>query len=162
VEATLTEDVDILISFEETADQQKSGLLVLSPLLSYLEEKGYDKFRKEGILIEGWPVQFLPVADKLDAEALAQAQEVETLIPPSNGNVRTRILRPEHIVAIALRTGRPKDWIRIGQFIEERAVDIKKLCDVISRYELYNSWKSFCNRSNIVDPCDESMTDEKR
>ena len=47
------------------------GLLTLRPILSYLRGLGYAEFRKEGLVIEGWPVQFLPVANDLDTEALA-------------------------------------------------------------------------------------------
>src|SRR5258708_10911416 len=96
VEPALTEDLDILVSFETASDQTKSGIIVLDPLFSYLGKKGYEEFRKEGIVIEDWPVQFTPVANDLDAEALAAAQEVS--IDELGGSVRTRDLRPEHIV----------------------------------------------------------------
>jgi hypothetical protein len=75
IEPTVTEDVDILISFDVPSDRPRSGLVTLAPILSYLKSRGYDQYRKEGLLIEGWPVQFLPLADDLDAEALAQAQD---------------------------------------------------------------------------------------
>src|ERR1700730_14473235 len=98
VEPTLTEDLDILVSFETASAQTKSEIIVLDPLFSYLKKKGYEEFRKEGIVIEGWPVQFIPVANDLDAEALASAREVH--IDEMGGSVRTRVLSPEHIVAI--------------------------------------------------------------
>src|SRR5262249_15737770 len=82
VEPAVTDDLDILVSFED---------------------KGYSEFRKEGIVIEGWSVQFLPVADALDAEALARAEDVEVEINRLEGSVKTRVLRPEYIVATALR-----------------------------------------------------------
>src|SRR5215475_8449902 len=47
----------------------------------------------EHIVIGGWPVQFLPPSNEL-----------------------------EHLVAIALRTGRAKDRARIIQFVEQKAV----------------------------------------
>jgi hypothetical protein len=77
IEPTVTDDLDILISFRETSDRPKSGLITLAPIFAYLKAKGYQEHRKEGLVIEGWPVQFLPVASDLDAEALVQAQEVE-------------------------------------------------------------------------------------
>jgi hypothetical protein len=154
VEPAVTEDLDILVSFDLHSRQSKSGLVTLGPLLSYLKERGYSEFRKEGLVIEGWPVQFLPVADGLDAEALAQAEEVEIDINPGEGSVKSRVLRPEHIVATALRTGRPKDSIRIVQFLEENAVGIDALCDVIVRHGLRERWRTFCNRTGIADPCE--------
>lgn len=118
IEPTVTEDLAILISFDAGPDRPGAGLITLAPILSYLKSVGYGEFRKEGLLIEGWPVQFLPVANDLDAEAIEQAQDVEIKIDQSQGSVRARVLRPEHLVAIALRVGRPKDSIRIIQFLD--------------------------------------------
>jgi hypothetical protein len=119
----------------------------------YLKDKGYDEHRKEGLVIEGWPVQFLPVANDLDAEALAGAQQVEIEINETVGSVQTRILRAEHIVATSLRVGRPRDLIRISQFLEENAVDLTALCAVLDRHALTQAWHSFCLRIGISDPC---------
>jgi hypothetical protein len=154
VEPAVTEDLDILISFGRHHQRPKSGLITLGPLLSYLQQKGYSEFRKEGLFIEGWSVQFLPVSDDLDAEALAQAEEVAIEISSIEGSVKSRVLRPQHIVATALRTGRPKDRIRIVQFLEENAVDLAGLCDVIARHGLQEAWRRFCHRTGIADPCD--------
>ncbi len=158
VEPAVTEDLDILISFDRYPQQPKSGLVTLGPVLSYLQQKGYAEFRQEGLVIEGWPVQFLPVADDLDAEALAQAEAVEIEISPAEGSVTSRVLRPQHIVATALRTGRPKDRIRIAQFLEENAVDLAALCDVIGRHGLAQAWRTFCRQTGIADPCDVQPT----
>jgi hypothetical protein len=97
VEATVTEDLDILVSLETADHRRRSGLITLEPILTYLAAKGYTDFRKEGLIVEGWPVQFLPVADDLDAKALEAAEEVEVTISPEQGSVLTRVLRPEHI-----------------------------------------------------------------
>ena len=148
VEPTVTEDVDILITFE-SGRRPQTGLITLEPILSYLRVKGYSEFRKEGLLIEGWAVQFIPVANDLDAEA----DEVDLEIHPNESAVKTRVLRPEHIVAIALRVGRPRDHLRIIQFLEEKAVDTEALCGVVGRHGLSNSWQVFCGRAGIVDPC---------
>jgi hypothetical protein len=153
IEPTVTDDLDILVSFRETADRPKSGLITLSPLFAYLKAKGYQEHRKEGLVIEGWPVQFLPVASELDAEALAQAQEVEIQINEAEGSVSTRILRAEHLVAICLRVGRPRDLIRITQFLEEDAVDLSALSELLGRHHLKEVWQAFCNRIGIADPC---------
>jgi hypothetical protein len=158
VEPAVTEDLDILISLDKHPQQPKSGLVALGPVLSYLQQRGYSEFRKEGLVIEGWPVQFLPVADDLDAEALAQAEEVEIEINPTEGSVKCRVLQPQHIVATALRTGRPKDRIRIAQFLEENAVELDALCDVIGRHGLQQAWRTFCHRIGIADPCDVQAT----
>ena len=153
IEPTVTEAVDILVSFAATPDRPPSGLITLSPVLSYLKTRGYGEYRKEGLLIEGWPVQFLPVADDLDAEALAQAQDVDIKINESEGSVRTRVLRPEHLIAISLRVGRPKDAVRIIQFLEAGALDGARLCDLLHRHRLIDMWRGFCRRTGVADPC---------
>ena len=154
VEPTVTEDIDVLISFGAPPGQGQTGLVTLSPILSYLNAKGYDEYRKEGLLIEGWPVQFLPVANDLDAEALAQAQDVEIKINETQGAVKARVLQPEHLVALALRVGRPKDFIRITQFLDEAAVNLKNLCEILDRHGLIEAWRAFCRRTGITDPCE--------
>jgi hypothetical protein len=122
IEPAVTDDLDILISFREP--HQQTDAVTLAPIFSYLKQRGFDQHPKEGIIIAGWPVQFLPVANDLDAEALAAAEEVEIAVNENAGSVQTRILRAEHIVATSLRVGRPRDLIRITQFLEERAVDV--------------------------------------
>jgi hypothetical protein len=151
IEPTLTEDLDVLISFGDTPGAAETGLITLTPILSYLRDKGYAEHQREGVVIAGWPVQFLPVANGLDAEALAQAQDLEVRI--ADAGVKTRVLRPEHLVAIAVRVGRPKDLIRITQFLEDNAVDAKALRTVLSRHQLTERWSAFCRRTGIADPC---------
>lgn len=153
VEPSVTDDLDILTAFDAPEGRPRSGLITLGPILSYLSQKGYSEFRNEGVLIEGWTVQFIPVADDLDAEALARAEEVDIEIDPHQGSVKTRVLRPEYIVATALRVDRPKDRIRMIQFLEEEAVDTAALCDVIGRHGLTARWRVFCGRTGITDPC---------
>lgn len=154
IEPALTNDLDILVSFENSATEGKDNLISLEPIYSYLKKKGYDEYSEEGVVIEGWPVQFLPVASQLDLEALAQAGSVEIEINKAEGSVRSRILRPEHIVANALRVGRPQDFIRIIQFLHEKAVNFEALCPLLNRHNLKDAWQSFCRRTGINDPCE--------
>jgi hypothetical protein len=153
VEPALTDDLDILIAFEAAPTRARSGLITLGPILCYLKEKGYSEFQREAILIEGWAVQFIPVASELDAEALATAESVDVEINPAEGSVQSRVLRPEYIVATALRVNRPRDLIRIAQFLEERAIDMKTMCDLLRRHGLSEAWRIFCRRTGLADPC---------
>jgi hypothetical protein len=157
IEPAVTDDLDILISFDDSSDQASTGLVTLAPIFSYLKAKGFDQHRKEGIVIAGWPVQFLPIANALDADALAAAQEVQIALNDNVGSVRTRILCPEHLVATSLRVGRPRDLIRITQFLEERAVDIAALCAVLDRHALKPAWQLFCRRTGTPDPCNVNV-----
>jgi hypothetical protein len=149
VEVSATEDLDILVSFEEMEHQ--SGLLTLGPIVNYLRGLGYSEVHKEGILIEGWPVRFLPVANPLDKEALESALEVTVRL--EGGDVRTRLLRPEYVVANALRTGRPKDRFRILQFLEGEAVEAGALCLVLERHGLSRALAEFCRSVGLANPC---------
>jgi len=153
IEPTVTEGLDVLIALDAPSGRPPTGLVTLSPILSYLKTKGYGEYRKEGLLIEGWHVQFPPVADDLDAEALDQAQEVEIRIDDLEGSVKTRVLRPEHLVAISLRIGRSKDAVRIIQFLDARALNVDRLCEVLDRHRLADTWRAFCRRTGVADPC---------
>jgi len=77
--------------------------------------------QREYVIIEGWQVQFLPPGDALGEEALAQASETRV------DDVPTWVMTAEHLVALALQLGRPKDFTRILQFIEAGVLDPDKL-----------------------------------
>lgn len=61
-------------------------------------------------------------------------------------------LKPEHLVAMALRVGRPKDFSRIIQFLDEQAVDLAKLRAVLERHKLLSAWRKFCIKAGARDP----------
>jgi hypothetical protein len=125
IEPTLTEDLGILISVADF-ERHSSGLILLTPIEKALKEMGYTNRSDVGFMIEGWPVQFLPVASPLDDEALEEAIEVEidfTGQPP----LKARCLRAEHLVAIAVKVGRLKDLARVQAFLEQKAVDLPAL-----------------------------------
>ena len=144
-EPTLTEDLDILVSFE---DDPKSELVTLGPIVSYLENEGYPEWRHEGLVVEGWPVQFLPVSDALDLEALEQARTVDD----DDLGVVTRVLTAEHLAAIALRTGRLKDLARIETLLDQDAVDLARLGRIVKEHDLSVKWAEFCDKAGISDP----------
>jgi hypothetical protein len=144
IEPTVTDDLDIIVSLDTTGS---SGLVVLTPILTALATMGYTQFRNEGIVVEGWTVQFLPVAKPLDAEALQSAEVVNITL--GGQDFPTRVLRPEYLVAKALDVGRAKDNARIVQFIEEKAVDLAVLQDVLNRFGLVKAWERFCQRMGI-------------
>ncbi|OFW99409.1 MAG: hypothetical protein A3D94_16715 [Alphaproteobacteria bacterium RIFCSPHIGHO2_12_FULL_66_14] len=149
LEPVATSDVDILISIDEL-DPPASGFMVLKPVTDYLAKAGYTEYRDEGILVEGWPVQFLPVADDLDAEGLDQAIEIE--MPDEAGPIEVNVLRPEHLVATALKVGRFKDEIRIRSFLDLKKVDFQALAGVYDRHHLWDKWARFCEKAGLTDP----------
>jgi hypothetical protein len=140
IEPTVTDDFDILVSFDTT----RFGLVSLGPILTALRAMGYTQFRNEGIVVEGWTVQFLPVASPLDVESLQNAEAVNVTL--GGRTIPTRVLRPEYLVA---EVGRPKDAARIAQFVEEQAVNMNLLNSVLERFHLTDAWMKLCYRLGI-------------
>jgi hypothetical protein len=133
LEPAATVDLDIFV----TLPTSSGGLLLsLAPIYEYLKSRG-GKIEDEYVVIGGWPVQFLPPSNELEIEAVAQA--VATTVD----GVRTWVMSAEHLVAIALRTGRAKDHNRILQFVEQDAVNRRKLQNIIERNGLTAKWKEF-------------------
>ncbi len=133
VEPAATLDIDIFVTLPTT---EKSPLISLAPIYQYLQARGCS-VEREHILIGGWPVQFLPPSDCLQREALEEAVKVTI------EGIATWVMTAEHLVAIALRTGRPKDCLRILQFIEQDAVNRNKLSDLLDRHGLRSRWQQF-------------------
>lgn len=125
IEAQATEDLDVFVLMSPAA----SGLLSLSPIYEALQHLGGVP-EKEHIRIGGWQVQILPAYKPLVGEALAAA--VDTTFD----GIPTRVLTAEHLCAIALDTGRPKDYYRVSLFIEAEVLDIVALDSLLTRYNL--------------------------
>jgi len=152
IEVSSTDDLDVLVSFDPEDTKISSGLITLTPIVDYLSRRGYSEFRHEGILVEGWPIQFLPVSGTLDAEALTHAAEVELVMPSSNAMTKTFVLRAEHLVAKAIELQRPVDMMRISQFLEYRKVELSRLADVLRAHSLEERWKRYCRMTGRHDP----------
>jgi len=132
VEPVLTFDLDVFVVLPQT----RGGLLTLEPLYEALRARGY-RVEDETVNIEGVPVQFLPPYNALLEEALAEAQETRYEATP------TRVLRAEHLLAIALQTGRDKDRERVRLLREQARLDLKYLNGVLARHKLEDRWKEW-------------------
>jgi hypothetical protein len=131
VEPFSTQDIDVLVMTPE------DRLVIELPGLDYLKARGYTAFRNEGIVIEDWPVQFLPATTQLEREAYLNA-EISNL-----DEVPVRVVLPEHLVAIMLSVGRPKDLARVEMFLSQDAVKIDALEDLIQRHGLTEQWADY-------------------
>ncbi|MBE2204873.1 MAG: hypothetical protein IAE94_11100 [Chthoniobacterales bacterium] len=134
MEPFLTYDLDVFVLLPQTT----SGLLTLSPIYEELKRRGYTG-EAECILIEGMPVQFLPAYNPLLEEALTEARETRY------AETMTRVLRPEHLAAIMVQTGRDKDRQRFATFMQEAILDAEYLQSVLERHQLtarYDLWKT--------------------
>ena len=130
IEPLLTYDLDIFfIPIEDSID-------VLAPIYKYLQEKGY-KTKKEHVLIEGVPVQFIPVYNELVEEAVRCSVEVKY------GRIKTKVLGLEYLVAVMLQTYRPKDRERLVRVFEEAKIDLKLLKKILKKYGLYDKYVLF-------------------
>lgn len=133
LEAVATFDVDVFVSI---ALAPQSHLIVLSPIYDYLAGQGHAA-EGEHIVIAGWPVQFLPAANPLISEAIAAARVFDV-----EGEAAT-VFSAEHLLAIALQTGRAKDRARILDFIHSKALDAATLTSIITRHGLDEPWRRY-------------------
>jgi hypothetical protein len=125
IEATQTEDIDAFAVLPPS----DSILTSLSPI--------YAELTAMGGIVEGahvrfgdWPLQILTDANPLVAEAIAEASSV------LYEDVQTRIFRAEHLCAVGLQTGRLKDYLRVGMFLDQNAVNCDVLAVILARFGL--------------------------
>ena len=133
LEPVATFDVDVFVAIHPEPGQL---IATLKPIYDYLTLRGC-KAEGEYLVIEDWPVQFLPPTGPLVEEAIAQARETEV------EGERTFVFSAEHLVAIALQTGRAKDKARILQFVEAGVLDYQRLNEILERHRLLDRWERF-------------------
>jgi len=130
LEPVLTEDVDVFVHIAVEMPLFRE----LSPIYEFLASKGYSP-KREHVEIEGWDVQFLLYdQDEITAEAVENASIFDY------EGVLVRVMMPEYLVAIMLKTGRPKDYARASAFLEQKKVDVDSLAVLISRFGLEEQW----------------------
>jgi hypothetical protein len=89
------------------------------------------------VTIEGVPVQFLPAFNALIEEALSEAVCTRYEQTP------TRVLRAEHLIAIAVQTGRDKDRQRARLLLEHASMDTAYLTAILARHDLETRWRQW-------------------
>jgi len=130
IEPVLTYDLDVFFI------PVKEGLDELAPIYEYAEEHGF-KTHAEAILIEGFPVQFIPAYNDLVREAVEKAV---TLI---YRDVEAKVISAEYLAAIALQTGRAKDRERLSRLLEEAVIDRSVLNGILDSFGLTEKFKKF-------------------
>jgi len=124
-QAINTEDIDVFVTMAPTG-----GLLLrLTPIYEAAKAKGA-VVSGEYLVVGNWPVQLWPPPNALVEEALLSARST------TFDGVPTRVMTAEHLCAIALQTGRQKDYARVSLFIDDGAVDIGKTLVLLRRYDL--------------------------
>lgn len=137
-EPVTTYDLDVFVALPES--EMRKTVLSLDRLYGYLRAKGY-RAQAEHVLIEGIPVQFLPVYDDLIAEAVAEATKTKY------GQEEARVVGLEYLLAIMASVGRPKDRARIAHVLETGKPNQKRLRGILDRHGLMNKWKSLAERT---------------
>jgi hypothetical protein len=133
LEPITTKDLDVFVMLPVAPG---GSLLTLGPIYDYLLSRG---FMPQGqfIVIEGWAVEFVPPATMLVEEALAKAVDRDV-----NG-VTTRVFTAEHLAAICLEVGRPKDHDRVIRFVEAGVLDAAVFESILLRHALMDKWRKF-------------------
>ena len=134
-----TDDIDVFVS---PVVASQSGLVSLEPIYSYLAKLGYQAVR-EGVLIEDWLVQFVPVFTTVQEEAVVQARQV------TYGDTHTFIFTAEFLAAELLRSGRRKDHARVIDLIEAGQVDMAMFRHIVFRHGIGEKWNEFAGRFNL-------------
>lgn len=131
-----TGDIDVFVAFPS------SQLVVsLEPITDALRGLGYTEWDKEGILVEGLPVQFLPAESPLLREALAEAA-----VHDLGGGACARIMTFEHLCAIMLDTGRPKDSVRLCACWTDSKLNKIGFLNICRRFGLEGKWNAFFSK----------------
>jgi hypothetical protein len=133
IEPTQTQDIDIFVHLQPVPG---SLLISLSPILARLKELGYTLWEEDKVVVEGWPIQFLPATKKIETEAIEHAIE-----QPLADGVQAFVPPPEYLMLIAIELGRPKDVIRLQQFFEERVYEMEKLDALLKKHDLARKWE---------------------
>lgn len=133
IEPFATEDVDVFV----VLDAQPGRLLVsLDTVFAFLRDRGA-RVEGEHLVIGSWPVQFLPATTALQRDALQSATVVDVEGQP------VRVLSAEHLAAIALDTSRPKDKVRLQQFLEWARFDRQRFDTLVAKYDLGAKWAQY-------------------
>lgn len=123
IEPVLTYDLDIFFL------PVKEGLDEIAPICEFARVRGYVE-QAEALLIEGFPVQFIPAYNDLVREAVADSATLKFR------DVEAKVVKAEYLIAIALQTGRAKDRERAARLLEGAVVDRTVLAKILEKHGL--------------------------
>ena len=135
IEAIATEDLDIFAFLQSSP----GGLLMLTPLYDRLKALGAT-VHNEHVLIHGWPVQILPAYTPLVEAAVSEAQ------PQDYMGLTVPVVTADYLCAIALQTGRPKDYQRVHALISAGSVTAAMLRQLVQSHHLQDRWNTYAHR----------------
>lgn len=135
VESVATEDLDVYAFLQPAS----SGLLTLTPLYERLRQLG-GMVVNEHVVVHGWPLQILPPYNPLIEAAVMSALEQKF------HDVMVPVATAAYLCAIALQTGRAKDYQRVNALLEAGCVDASVLEKLVREYALQERWNQYVRR----------------
>jgi hypothetical protein len=136
IETSSTEDID---AFVIVAGDEARSLAPLGPIWSDLVGNGA-KQDGQYLVIGDWPLQLLINDEQLYVEAIEGARPVDF-----DGQT-AYVMSPEHLAAIALKTGRSKDYQRVAEFISQGSTTVEQVTELVGRFDLHDAWKKYLTR----------------
>lgn len=130
LEATETEDVDVFV----VVDDRGNPLNPFGDVYEWFIERGA-LWQDEHLVVGGWPLHLLPSTGELVDDALREARTEQV-----DGQA-VRVIGLEHLGAIALEVGRPKDRLRLAQMWESAPFDRKRFLSLVDRFNLVERWE---------------------
>lgn len=133
-EPVFTYDLDVFVIIKPDLEGK---IISLAPIYDYLTSKGYS-WKGEHIIIEGFPVQFIPAISGVEREATDNAKEV------AYSGVRTKVLSAEYLIALALKAGRRKDFEKVTRLFDQSKINKSKLEKILKKHHLlvnFKKWK---------------------
>ena len=134
VEVDATDDVDVFVVLRPFPGRL---LVSLDPIHEYLQAQGCPLDLEGNSIVAGWKVQFLPADKPLLKAALQQSIEKHV------DEVPVRVFTLEHLAAIALQLGRPKDKIRLPRFLESEDFQESRFSTILEKHGLLEAWQKF-------------------
>ena len=136
-EPSFTYDLDVFLIVD--VDPGKK-IVSLASIYDYLKKKGYP-WKGEHIVIEGMPVQFVPAGSDLEHDAIVNSRTV------NYARTKTRVLKAEYLIAIALKVGRKKDLEKIGRLVDQTRVNKTALERILRKHDLLEKFKKWKEKS---------------
>ncbi len=142
-EPVVTYDLDVFVALGD--DPARSPLTPLAPIYEFARSRGF-AIEREHVVIEGIPVQFLPAPSPLVEEAIEKA------LLKRVGNTLVRVMTPEHLAAVMVEVGRPKDKLRLESFFSGGALDREVLEEILRRHGLHGRWSRIRKEIGVDGP----------
>ena len=136
-EPVFTYDLDVFVLVKAALTGK---IISLSAIYDYLKGKGAS-WKGEHIVIANMPVQFIPVGNDLEKDAILNAKET------TYDGVKTKILSAEYLIAIALKVGRKKDFEKIGRLLEQAEINKRTLEAILKEHNLLDRFKRWKEKS---------------